>query len=128
MTYPRTEKTVHTQYMKNKSKGWKEVEFIQSRATTRMGYLPIGGGGLNASYTQVDAIANISATAGNLGMKYGRDFIWSHTGYGGKDSEDETVVLLVKEEKYESFLHLALENKHRIKHGQMGEIYITRTA
>ena len=111
----------HTQYMK-------EVQIKESRATTRMGYLPVGGGALNASYTFVDAVANICTTAGNLGMKYGRDFIWSHTGYGGKDSEDETVVLLVKEEKYESFLHLALENKHIIKHGQMGEIYITRTA
>ena len=53
----------------------KEITFKEKRATTRMGYLPIGGGGLNASYTFVDAVANICATAGNLGMKYGKDFI-----------------------------------------------------
>ena len=58
----------HTQYMK-------EIKFKESRATSRMGYLPIEGGGLNASYTTVDAVANICTTAGNLGMKYGKDFI-----------------------------------------------------
>ena len=58
----------------------------ESMATTRMGYLPVGGGGLNASYTTVDAIANICTTAGNLGLKYGKDFIWSHTGYERKFS------------------------------------------
>ena len=124
MTYPRTEKTVHTQYMKNKSKGWKEVEFIQNRATTRMGYLPIGGGGLNASYTQVDAIANISATAGNLGLIYGKDFIWSHTGWD--DDDDDCVTLLVKDEKYKTLFHLALQNTHRIKHTNQGEIKLTK--
>ena len=49
----------------------KEIKFKEKRATSRMGYLPIEGGGLNASYTTVDAIANICATAGNLGLKYG---------------------------------------------------------
>ena len=112
--------------MKNKSKGWKEVEFIQNRATTRMGYLPIGGGGLNASYTQVDAIANISATAGNLGMKYGKDFIWAYHGYDNED--DDCVTLMVKEEKYETFLHLALQNKHRIKHTNKGAVKLTKEA
>ena len=29
----------------------KEIQIKEHRATTRMGYLPIGGGGLNASYT-----------------------------------------------------------------------------
>ena len=53
------EKMGHTQYMKNK---WKEISFKESRATTRMGYLPIGGGGLNASYTTVDAVANLCTT------------------------------------------------------------------
>ena len=50
----------------------KEIQFKQDSATTRMGYLPIGGGGLNAGYDTVDAVANISATAGNLGMMYGK--------------------------------------------------------
>ena len=117
------EKMGHTQYMKNK---WKEISFKESRATTRMGYLPIGGGGLNASYTTVDAVANLCTTAGNLGMKYGKDFIWSQSGYN--DNGDETVVLLVKNEKYESFLQLALQNKHRIKHTQSGGILIAKEA
>ena len=117
------EKMGHTQYMKNK---WKEISFKESRATTRMGNLPIGGGGLNASYTTVDAVANLCTTAGNLGMKYGKDFIWSHSGYN--DNGDETVVLLVKNEKYESFLQLALQNKHRIKHTQSGDILIAKEA
>ena len=33
----------------------KEIQFKQDSATTRMGYLPIGGGGLNAGYDTVDA-------------------------------------------------------------------------
>ena len=49
----------------------KEINIKESKATTRMGHLPISGGGLNASYTTVDAVANICATAGNLGLKYG---------------------------------------------------------
>ena len=35
----------------------KEIRIKESRASTRMGYLPIGGGALNASYTFVDAVA-----------------------------------------------------------------------
>ena len=104
------EKMGATQFMK-------EIKIKENRATTRMGYLPIGGGGLNASYTTVDAIANICATAGNLGMQYGKDFIWSHTDYDNND--DEAIVLLVKEEKYKTFLHLALKNNHKIFHYQI---------
>ena len=78
----------------------KQVLIKENRATTRMGYLPIGGGGLNASYTTVDAIANICTTAGNLGMKYGKDFIWAYQGYD--DDDDDCVTLMVKEEKYET--------------------------
>ena len=43
----------------------KEFSIKEKRATSRMGYLPVEGGGLNASYTTVDAVANICATAGN---------------------------------------------------------------
>ena len=96
----------------------------ESMATTRMGYLPVGGGGLNASYTTVDAIANICTTAGNLGLKYGKDFIWSHTDYDNDD--DECVTLLVKEEKYKSLFHLALQNSHRIRHTNNGEIKLVK--
>ena len=113
----RTERTDHTRYMK-------EISIKEKRATTRQGYLPVEGGGLNASYSTVDAVANICATAGNLGMKYGKDFIWSHTDYD--DNMDECVTLLVKEDKYESFLHLALQNEHRIKHTTKGEIKLTK--
>jgi hypothetical protein len=102
----------------------KEISIKEKRVTTRQENLPIEGGGLNASYTTVDAVANICATAGNLGMKYGKDFIWSHTDYD--DDMDECITLLVKEDKYESFLHLALQNEHRIKHTFTGQIKLTK--
>jgi len=102
----------------------KEVSIKENRATSRMGYLPVEGGGLNASYTTVDAVANICATAGNLGMQYGKDFIWSHTDYD--DDMDESITLLVKEDKYESFLQLALQNDHRIKHTSTGQIKLVK--
>ena len=47
----------------------KEFKIKEKRATSRMGYLPIEGGGLNAGYDTVDAIANICTTAGNLGLQ-----------------------------------------------------------
>ncbi len=117
--FPRMERMDHTQYMK-------EIQIKEVRATTRMGYLPIGGGGLNASYTFVDAVANICATAGNLGMKYGKDFIWAYHGYDNDD--DDCVTLLVKEEKYETFLKLALQNNHRIKHTGDGDVKLIKSA
>ena len=104
----------------------KEIQIKEHRATTRMGYLPIGGGGLNASYTFVDAVANICATAGNLGMKYGKDFIWAY--HDDDNDDDDCVTLLVKEEKYESFLHLALQNKHKIKHTDSGDVKLIKEA
>ena len=104
----------------------KEINIPESLATTRMGYLPISGGGLNASYTTVDAVANICTTAGNLGLKYGKDFIWSHQGYSDNDAMEECVTLLVKEDKYETFLHLALQNDHKIKHTNDGNIKLIK--
>ena len=109
----------HTQYMK-------EVQIKESRATTRMGYLPIGGGGLNASYTFVDAVANICATAGNLGLVYGKDFFWAYHGYDKED--DDCVTLMVAEEKYETVLHLALKNNHKIKHTPDGQVKLIKKA
>ena len=102
----------------------KEFSIKEKRATSRMGYLPVEGGGLNASYTTVDAVANICTTAGNLGMKYGKDFIWSGTDWD--DNDDDCITLMVKEDKYESFLHLALQNDHRIKHTNTGEIKLIK--
>ena len=66
--------------------------------------------------TTVDAVANICTTAGNLGMKYGKDFhlVIHRTQDDGDD--DDCITLMVKEDKYESFLHLALQNNHKIKH------------
>ena len=111
------ERTDHTQFMK-------EIKIKENRATTRMGYLPVEGGGLNASYTTVDAVANICTTAGNLGMKYGKDFIWAYDGYD--DEDDECVTLMVKDEKYETFLHLALQNSHKIKHTNNGDVKLVK--
>ena len=65
--YQKMVKTDHTQYMK-------ELKIKEKRATTRKGYLPIGGGGLNASYTFVDAVANVCSTMGNMGLVYGKDY------------------------------------------------------
>jgi hypothetical protein len=113
------EKTDHTQFMK-------EIKFKENRLTTRMGYLPIGGGGLNASYTTVDAVANLCTIAGNLGMTYGKDFIWAYQGYD--DEDEDCVVLQVKDEKYETFLRLALDNSHRIKHTNNGNVKLIKEA
>ena len=113
------EKTDHTQFMK-------EIKIKEKRATTRMGYLPVEGGGLNASYTTVDAVANVCTTAGNLGMKYGIDFIWAYEGYD--DEDDECVTLMVKDDKYETFLHLALQNSHKIKHTNNGDVKLVKEA
>ena len=107
----------HTQYMK-------EINIKESSLTTRQGHLPIEGGGLNASYTSVDAVANICTIAGNLGMKYGKDFIWAYQGYDNDD--DDCVSLLVKDEKYETFLHLAVQNKHRIRHTDNGGVQLIK--
>ncbi len=102
----------------------KEITIKESRATTRMGYLPIGGGALNAGYNTVDAVANICSTAGNLGMKYGRDYFWAYA--GGDEEGDECITLMVKDEKYETFLHLALKNDHKIKHTQNGDAILIK--
>jgi len=117
--FPKMERMDHTRYMK-------EINIKEKRATSRMGYLPVEGGGLNASYTTVDAVANICTTAGNLGMRYGKDFIWAYQGYDNDD--DECVTLMVKDDKYETFLHLALANEHRIKHTNNGDVKLVKEA
>ena len=105
-----------------------EIHIKQKRATTRMVHLPIEGGGLNAGYDTVDAVANICTTAGNLGMKYGKDFIWAYAGYEDSVDLDECITLLVKDDKYETFLHLALQNNHKIKHTNDGVVKLTKEA
>ena len=106
----------------------KEIHIKQKRATTRMEHLPIEGGGLNAGYDTVDAVANICTTAGNLGMKYGKDFIWAYAGYEDSVDLDECITLLVKDDKYQTFLHLALQNNHKIKHTNDGVVKLTKEA
>ena len=81
--FPKMERMDHTQFMK-------ELRIKESRATTRKGYLPIGGGALNASYT--------------------------------------CVVVMVKEEKYSTALHLKLKNNHKIKHTTDGDAILTKEA
>ena len=105
----------------------KEIHIQQKRATTRMGHLPEEDGGLNAGYDTVDAVANICTTAGNLGMKYGKDFIWAYAGYEDVGGDlDECITLMVKEEKYESFLQLAIQNNHKIKHTNDGTVKLIK--
>jgi hypothetical protein len=107
----------------------KEIHIQQARATSRMGHLPVEGGGLNAGYDTVDAVANICTTAGNLGMKYGKDFIWAYAGYNDIDDGhdlEECITLMVKEEKYETFLQLAIQNNHKIKHTDTGKIKLIK--
>ena len=59
------------------------------------------------------------------GMKYGKDFIWAYAGYNDDgDDPDECITLMVKEEKYESFLQLAIQNNHKIKHKDDGTAQI----
>ena len=61
----------------------KEFKIKQSRATSRMGHLPVEGGGLNAGYDTVDA-------------------------------------------KWKTLFQLALQNDHRIKHTDKGEIKLIK--
>jgi hypothetical protein len=60
-------------------------------------------------------------------MKYGKDFIWAYAGYDdiGEDLE-ECITLMVKEEKYESFLQLAIQNNHKIKHTDQGKVKLIK--
>ena len=39
---------------------------------------------------------------------------------------EECVTLLVKEDKYETFLHLALQNNHKIKHTTDGDVKLIK--
>ena len=71
-------------------------------------------------------IRDSCTTAGNLGLKYGKDFIWAYHGYDKDD--DDCVTLMVKEDKYETFLHLALQNDHKIKHTQKGDAILVKSS
>jgi len=102
----------------------KELRIKQKRATKRKGYLPVGGGALNANYTFVDAVANICSTMGNMGLIYGKDYFWGYHGYD--DDLEDCITLMVKDEKYSTAIHLKLKNNHRITHTKNGDIKLIK--
>ena len=102
----------------------KEVQVRVSKLTKRMGYLPIGGGALNASYTFVDAVANLCSMMGNAGYVYGRDYIWAYQGYDN-DMED-CVTLYVKNDKMKTWIHLNAKCGYNIKHTNNGDVILTK--
>ena len=57
-------------------------------------------------------------------MTYGKDFIWAYHGYDKDD--DDCVTLMVKDEKYETFLHLAHANVYKIKHTYWGVVKLAK--
>ena len=102
----------------------KECNIKVKKLTKRMGHLPIGGGALNASYTLVDAVANICSTLGNAGYIYGRDYIWAYQGYD--DDMDDTVTLLVKDDKMKTWVHLNAKCDYSIEHTNEGEVKLRK--
>ena len=101
-----------------------EVNIPVKKLTKRMGYLPIGGGALNADYTFVDAVANLCSRMGNAGYKYGRDYIWAYHGYD--EEMEDTVTLYVKDDKIRSWLHLSASCDYDIKHTKDGGVELKK--
>jgi predicted TIM-barrel fold metal-dependent hydrolase len=102
----------------------KEVSIAVKSLSKRMEYLPVEGGALNASYTFVDAVANICSQMGNAGYVYGRDYYWAYHGYD-EDLED-CVTLCVKDEKMKTWIHLNAHCGYHIKHTADGEAVLTK--
>ena len=103
-----------------------EVNIPVKKLTKRMGYLTIGGGALNASYTFVDAVANVCSTMGNAGYVYGRDYYWAYQGYN--DELEDTVTLYVNDEKIRTWLHLSAKCDYHIKHTNDGGVVLKKIA
>ena len=59
-------------------------------------------------------------------MMYRHYTILVHGDSDYDDDSDECVTLLVKDEKYKTMFHLALQNTHRIKHTNQGEIKLVK--
>lgn len=78
---------------------WHSISFKSDEVSNRDPHLNQPGGALNANYTQVDAVARISAKCGELGLKYGDDFIWASAG-------SENVSFLLRDPKYATMLGL----------------------
>jgi hypothetical protein len=104
----------------------KECSVAVKKLTRRMGHLPIGGGALNASFTDVDAVANLCSMMGNAGYVYGRDYIWAYNGYD--DDLEECVTLHVKDEKMKTWIHLNAKCNYHIKHLNDGTVKLSKVA
>ena len=102
----------------------KEIQVKTKKLTKRMGYLPIGGGALNASFTDVDAVANICSMMGNAGYVYGRDYYWAYNGYD--DDMDDCVTLFVNNEKMKTWIHLNAKCNYHIKHLNDGTVKLSK--
>jgi hypothetical protein len=102
----------------------KEVSVPVKKLTRRMGHLPIGGGALNASFTDVDAVANLCSMIGNAGYVYGRDYIWAYNGYD--DDLEDCVTLHVKDDKMITWIHLNAKCDYHIKHNSDGTVRLSK--
>lgn len=80
---------------------WHQVSFPCKSLTQRAGHLPQPGGALNANYTQVDAIAIVSAKCGEMGLRYNEDFTW-------ETASGDQVIFRLKDERYKTMLGLSL--------------------
>lgn len=87
--------------------------------STRQPYRPVPGGGLNAGYTTVDAIANICSTLGNLGFVYGKDYIW-------ENARTATVTFQFFNEYIPILAHLKKNNNYKIIHSPSGDVILER--
>lgn len=94
--------------------------------TKRPGHLPIEGGGLNASYTTVDAVAHLCSMLGNQGLRYGKDYIWEGTDYDDQDDEVVTILMKPNKEKHVTALGLKLNHHYKIKHTINGEVKLEK--
>lgn len=80
---------------------WHQMSMDYSTISDRPPFRDGEGGGLNANYTQVDAVARISTICGQLGLRYGKDFIWESFG-------TTHVAFRLKDEKHATMLGLKL--------------------
>ena len=98
----------------------------ERRLTKRMGHLPVQGGGLNASYTTVDAVAHLCTMLGNQGLIYGKDFIWEGTDWDNDDDECISIQVKAGNENHITALSLKLNNHYKIKHTDTGDVKLVK--
>lgn len=102
----------------------KECNISVKKLTKRKEYLPIEGGALNASYTFVDAVANLCSMLGNAGYVYGKDYIWAYHGYD--DDLEDCVTLHVRDDKMKTWIHLNAKCNYHIKHLKDGSVKLSK--